>query len=195
MWIAVHDSTEREHSQFVITLVRWLYSLASRLPHFDFQSTGIFLPAALRKAPLQVRDGGQRRVPSAQAVLCIGLPIESRIRLRTVHLRQLLELRGSLVIAILVQVFAAIVVQFLQPFDFFLRTLARFLFPLAFLLLSVTGLLLAVTLLLFLVPSLLGVLRRIRGLHRKCLERTGACDCWRQQQRGDCRPGHACSSG
>ena len=147
-----------QHFQFFIALVRRLYRLAGRLLHLDLQRSGVLLPAALREAPLHVRNRGQSRVPLAQAVLRVRFPVERGIRLRTIHVRQLLEFLRGPVVAVVVQVLAAVVVQFLQPFDFFLRPLARFLFPFALFLCSFTRFLLAFAALLVLIDLLLDAL-------------------------------------
>src|SRR5205814_7692506 len=131
-----------QHFPFSISLVLRRYRLAGRLLHLDLQGSGVLLPAALRKAPLHVRNRGQSRVPLAQAVLRVRFPVERGIGLRTIHIRQLLEFLRGPVVAVVVQVLAAVVVQFLQPFDFFLRPLAGFLFALTFFFFSFTRFLL-----------------------------------------------------
>src|SRR6267143_74013 len=183
--VAAHQPLDGQHFQFIVALVRRLYSLTGRLLHFDLQRGGVFLPAALRKSPLHVRNRGQSRVPLAQAVLCVCLPVERRIRLRAVQIRQLTEFLRGPVVAVVVQVFTTVVVQFLQPFDFFLHAFAGFLFPFALFLFSFPRFLLAFALLLFFVPRLLRVLQGIPRLHGNCFEHTSARDRRRQQQRGD----------
>src|SRR5882762_8775753 len=123
--------------------------ISRALPHFDFQRVDIFEPAALWETPLEVRDGGHSGFSLSLLILRIGLPIERCICLWAVHVRELLEFRFSLVVAILVQVLAAVVVQFLEPVQPFLRAVARFLFAIPFLLLPVARFLLAVAPLLF----------------------------------------------
>src|SRR6267143_709777 len=199
--VTVHQSLDRQHFQFFVALVRRLYRLAGRLLHFDLQRAGIFLPAALRKAPLQIRNGGQSCVPLAQSVLRVSLPVQRRIRLRAIHVRQLLEFRSRTVVAVLIQVLAPVVVQFLQPFDLFLRPFARFLFPLVLFVFSLFRFLLAFVLLLlplkpcFFLICIPALLRILQNVHRSwVVHRTPMrpCRVWRCQQRRRGDPHSAC---
>src|SRR6266403_4765863 len=130
-------------------MIRVPYGLSRRLAHFDFKGVDIFEPAALWETSLEVRDGGHSGFSLALFVLRIGFPIERRISLWAVHVRELLEFRFRLVVAVLVQVLAAVVVQFLEPVQPFLGPVARFLR--------------AVAPLLFLILELLRVLERVRS--------------------------------
>src|SRR6266481_2428371 len=153
-------------------MIRVPYGLSRRLAHFDFKGVDIFEPAALWETSLEVRYGGHSGFSLALFVLRIGFPIERRISLWAVHVRELLEFRFRLVVAVLVQVLAAVVVQFLQPVQPFLGTVARFL---------------------FLILELLRVLERVRGLHAGYREPMCACTDWRQQHR-DGEPDDAAGS-
>src|ERR1051325_1827194 len=127
------------------------------LTHFDFQSFRITLPAALRKFGLQVRNGRQRRIPFAGLVFGIRFPVQCRVRLWSVLLRQFVEFVFCLLIFAIVQCFPSVVVEFLHPVDpllfaifslllavlFFLFTLACFLLPIAGILFRVRAILLA----------------------------------------------------
>ena len=189
--IAVHQPLNREHFQFLVALVRRLYGLAGRLLHFDLQRAGILLPLALGESPLHVRN---RSVPPAPAVLRVRLPVECRIRLRAVHVRELLEFRCRLVVAVLIQRFAAFVIQFSQPVDLFLLPIAGLLFTIAFLLLPVARLLFAISLFLLFILRILLILRKTCGLAGNRPEPMRARNRRRQQQGGDCDPCHACLS-
>src|ERR1043165_9489483 len=102
------------------------------LTHFDFQSFRITLPAALRKFGLQVRNGRQRRIPFAGLVFGIRFPVQCRVRLWSVLLRQFVEFVFCLLIFAIVQCFPSVVVEFLHPVD-------PLLFAIFSLLLSVTA--------------------------------------------------------
>src|SRR5439155_3857559 len=129
------------------------------------------------------------RIPLAQSVLRVSLPVQRRICLRTVHVHQLLEFCRRPVVAVFIQILTPVVVQLLQSFDLFLGPLPRFLFLFALFVFSLSCFLLAFPLLLFFVLGLLWVLERIRRSHGKCLECTRARDCRRQQQSSDGDPG------
>ena len=150
----------------------WRTSISSALASFCQRLCGIAL--------LQVSDACQRGVALAKTVFCVGFPVERGVRLRAVHVREFLEFCGSLFVAIFVQVFAAVVVQFLDSIHLFLGTVAGFLLTFTSLLFSVAFLLLAVAFFLFFILVVLRVLQRFHSLRKAGPEAHGLA--WRQAQ-------------
>src|SRR5215472_9721986 len=95
--------------------------------------------------------------------VCITVPT-----VRTIHLSELVEFCLSLFVALIIQSFSAVFVQFLQAVELFLFAVAGFLFTIAFFLLSVALLLFSITSFLFAVAALLlfvlGILRVLRTI-------------------------------
>src|SRR5580658_3845418 len=155
--------------------------LPGALPYVDLQCTRVLLPAALRKAALQVRDRCQRGIPFAQAILGVGFPVQRRVGLRAVERGEFREFRLRLVVAVFVEILAPVVVQLRHAISLFLLALALFLFAVSFLLLpialflfTITRLLLAVAFFLILILLLiLVVLRAFLLVLRRHLERAG----------------------
>jgi len=144
------------------------------LPDLNLKRGRILLPTALREAPFEFGNTGQRGISFAQAILRIRLPIERRVGLRAVQLRELIEFGFGAVVAILVKRFAAVLVKLTEPIKLLLLSIPLFLFPVAPLLLAISSLLFAVTLLLLLVLAVL--------LHISCFfvtVRIGACRTFR----------------
>src|SRR5713101_3462140 len=191
--VAIHQPANGQHAKLIIFLRFRMNLLAGGLANLDLQRGEISLPAALRKAPLEFGDGGQRRVLLAQPILRISLPVESSIGLRAVHLRQLIELRFGAVVAVFVERFAAVLVQLAQAIQalllavaFFLLPVARFLFAIPLLLLAISSFLFAVALFLLLVLTVLlhfaGVIVAIDFRCRHALRRSGL---WRIKPRAN----------
>src|SRR5262249_20133859 len=103
--------------------------LAGGLAGFDFERFGVFLPPAGCEAALEGGDGSERGGLLALFVFGVGFPVESGVGLRTVHGHKLGEILGGLVVTILVEGFAAFVVEFLETLEAFLLALALFLLP------------------------------------------------------------------
>src|SRR5712664_3530306 len=170
--------------------------LAGRLTHFQIPRAGISQPAALWEAALQFSNVGQRGVSFAQAVFRIGLPIKSGIRLRTVHLRQLVELGLGVLVAVFIERLTAVVVQLRQAFEAFLFTVPFFLFAVAFFFLAIPRLLFAVALFLLLV---LAILFHIAGFFvavrvRACLILRRGSGLWCGHERAACSRGMCCKA-
>ena len=165
--IAVHQAGDRQHFQVFVRLRFRVRGLPVRLPHFDLQRLGIFYPAALRVFLLQVGNRCQRGVSFSQLVFRVGLPIHRRICLRPVHRGEFAEFLGGAVIAVFVQRFAAVAVEFIEPFQALLLAVALFLFPVARFFFAVAFLLLSIACFLFAVRAAL-FLPGLRGAPRCC---------------------------
>src|SRR5215475_9231249 len=170
---------DRHYLQLFVALVSELYRLSAGLLNFQLEDARVFLPAALRKAFLHVGQSGQSRFAFAQAILCVGLPIESCICLRTIHLSELVEFCLSLFVALIIQSFSAVFVQFLQAVELFLFAVAGFLLTIALFLFSITSFLFAVAALLLFVLGILRVLRTIPVGERNGRQPRGARACGR----------------
>src|ERR1700687_51072 len=153
--VAIHDSAKGQHPELIIFLSFRVNGLPGGLADFKFQRVGVFLPAALWEAALDLGNVGEGGVALAETIFGVGLPIESGVGLGAMHLRQLVELGFSTLIAVFVQRFAAFVVQLGQALEAFLLTVSFFLLAVALFLLAIPGFLFAVALFLLLVLTTL----------------------------------------
>jgi len=82
--IALPESAKRHSLQILIRFGVQDRLLSGGLFHFEFESFGVFFPAALRVLAFYFRNRGQCRSFFAELVFSVGFPVESGVGLRTV---------------------------------------------------------------------------------------------------------------
>src|SRR5690348_12056140 len=182
--VALHATSQGQYFEFVVVLVD-TYRLVRRLLYLELEHTGVFRPPALRKALLEIRNRRQRGILLPEFVLGVRFPVERRVRLRPVHIGEFTEFRGGFVELVVIQRFAPVVVQFLEPLDFLLGTVTRLLLAVTFFLFTFPSFLFAIALFLLAVLRIL-VLPGFHGCRsRACRRRFQHAR--RDQQQRRCR--------